>query len=312
MMSCLAIVPWARLHTRELQWFLLPSQRANASNSRAQVCPSPKVLHSLRWWWTPALTKGSLFREPEHMIPMSDASLFGWGAHLSNKVVQGRWSANELAHNIYWLELRPVCLALCKFQSDLQGHHVFVRMDNGGESAHQSPRWHQSLRTDDGGGCARMLDRASCKFHKSGTHIGVKQRLVGLVKQSHSGSVGLWPPPKPISPAVSQIRHPASQPIRHPGDRPASLLSHQVQLAPGGRSGCTQVSSSTIGRWLKTCISLVYEHQGRSARPRLTAHSTQSTATTVAWATQASIEEICKAVTWAMPSLFVRHYKLDK
>lgn len=67
-----------------------------------------------------------------------------------------------------------------------------------------------------------------------------------------------------------------------------------------------KVSPSTIGCWLKACIALAYKHQ---ARP--TPHSTRSAATTVAWATQASILEICKAATWAFPSPFVRNYKLD-
>ncbi|XP_015665850.1 dual specificity mitogen-activated protein kinase kinase 6 [Protobothrops mucrosquamatus] len=37
MVSCIAIVPWARLHLRDLQWFLLPFQRTNTSASSIQV-----------------------------------------------------------------------------------------------------------------------------------------------------------------------------------------------------------------------------------------------------------------------------------
>lgn len=32
---------------------------------------------------------------------------------------------------------------------------------------------------------------------------------------------------------------------------------------------------------------------------------------TTGWATQVSIEEICRAATWASPSPFIRNYKLN-
>lgn len=41
MVSCIAIVPWARRHTRPLQRFLLPFQRSGRSNSRTQVMLPP-------------------------------------------------------------------------------------------------------------------------------------------------------------------------------------------------------------------------------------------------------------------------------
>lgn len=37
MVPCISIIPWARLHLRDLQWFLLPFQKANRSNSSAKV-----------------------------------------------------------------------------------------------------------------------------------------------------------------------------------------------------------------------------------------------------------------------------------
>lgn len=37
LISCINIVPWACLHSRPLQWYLLPFQRSLRSNSRARV-----------------------------------------------------------------------------------------------------------------------------------------------------------------------------------------------------------------------------------------------------------------------------------
>ncbi|XP_015683147.1 histone deacetylase 5, partial [Protobothrops mucrosquamatus] len=92
MVSCVAIVPWARLHLRELQWFLLPFQRLNASASSRQVRLPVHTLRSLRWWFSQAITKGSPFKEPDRLTITTDASLFGWGAHLQSQFAQGRWS----------------------------------------------------------------------------------------------------------------------------------------------------------------------------------------------------------------------------
>lgn len=72
-----------------------------------------------------------------------------------------------------------------------------------------------------------------------------------------------------------------------------------------------KVSSSTVGRWLRTCIACAYEHQDLPVPQGITAHSTRSAATSAAWATQASVEEICRAATWTSASPFIRHYKLD-
>ncbi|XP_039189177.1 uncharacterized protein LOC120303551 [Crotalus tigris] len=73
-----------------------------------------------------------------------------------------------------------------------------------------------------------------------------------------------------------------------------------------------KVSVSTIGRWIRACISSAYVSLTLPVPPHVTAHSTRSAATTAAWATQASIEDICRAATWSSPSPFIRHYRLDK
>lgn len=75
------------------------------------------------------------------------------------------------------------------------------------------------------------------------------------------------------------------------------------------KSLSTKVTPSTIGCWLKACISLAYDHQARPIPGHIMVHSTRSAATTAAWATQASILEICRATIW--PSPFIRNYMLN-
>ncbi|XP_034290509.1 uncharacterized protein LOC117675694 [Pantherophis guttatus] len=73
----------------------------------------------------------------------------------------------------------------------------------------------------------------------------------------------------------------------------------------------SKVSSTTLGRWLRASISLAYEAQSLPVPRGVTAHSTRSAATSAAWSTQASLEEVCRAATWTSPSPFIRHYRLD-
>ncbi|XP_039207012.1 uncharacterized protein LOC120311509 [Crotalus tigris] len=73
-----------------------------------------------------------------------------------------------------------------------------------------------------------------------------------------------------------------------------------------------KVLASTIGRWIRVCIAAAYASLALPIPSHVTAHSTRSAATTAACATQASIEDICRAATWSTPSPFIRHYRLDK
>lgn len=97
------------------------------------------------------MMKGSLFKEPIHLTITSDASLFGWGTHLQNQIAQGRWSPEELLHNINSLELRAAFLALCHFQWEIQGCHVLILTDNVATKAHincQVGTWSRSLMAE--------------------------------------------------------------------------------------------------------------------------------------------------------------------
>ncbi|XP_060546167.1 uncharacterized protein LOC132711373 [Pantherophis guttatus] len=72
-----------------------------------------------------------------------------------------------------------------------------------------------------------------------------------------------------------------------------------------------KISAATLGRWIRATIAKAYEVLSIPVPRRITAHSTRSAATSVAWATQASLEEICRAAAWASPTPFIRHYRLD-
>ncbi|XP_070613470.1 uncharacterized protein [Erythrolamprus reginae] len=135
--SCINIVPWARLHARPLQWFLLPFQRARLSNSKRQVHLTTTVRLSLMGWTSPALTKGSPFLAHQELTITTDTSLSGWEAHSRGQVAQGRWSPADLEDpNINRLELRAVFKALQSFSDMVEGQHVLILTDNVATRAH--------------------------------------------------------------------------------------------------------------------------------------------------------------------------------
>ncbi|XP_060541740.1 histone acetyltransferase KAT2B isoform X2 [Pantherophis guttatus] len=86
-----------------------------------------------------------------------------------------------------------------------------------------------------------------------------------------------------------------------------SLFVSFLPVSQGGK-----VSSSTIGRWIRQTIASAYDLLALPRPSRLTAHSTCSAAMMAAWVTQAPLFEICRAATWTLPVLFIRHYKLDQ
>nr|XP_056702553.1 UPF0606 protein KIAA1549 homolog [Euleptes europaea] len=137
MMSCIAVVPWARFHSRPLQWLLRPFHKDIAKKRDRPIHITQKAKLGLRWWThRPNLQKASQYIHDEPLQLFTDASLEGWGATLSRHMTQGRWSPAEKKLHINLLEMRAVRLALLKFSSVLQGHHVLVRTDNTTTKAH--------------------------------------------------------------------------------------------------------------------------------------------------------------------------------
>lgn len=72
-----------------------------------------------------------------------------------------------------------------------------------------------------------------------------------------------------------------------------------------------QVAKVTLAKWITDCISLVYAKKGLDLPQPPQAHSTQSMATSTAFWSRTSIDDVCAAATWTKTRTFVAHYKLD-
>lgn len=82
-----------------------------------------------------------------------------------------------------------------------------------------------------------------------------------------------------------------------------------INISPPNLGGW--MSSQTIGTAISCCIKEAYRAARLVPPEGITAHSTRSAVTSAALANRASIENICKAVTWSTVSTFIRHYRLN-
>ncbi|XP_072006291.1 uncharacterized protein [Engystomops pustulosus] len=93
-------------------------------------------------------------------------------------------------------------------------------------------------------------------------------------------------------------------------ENPSSNDEASWHLLDGKNKG-RKASKISIARWLKSAISTCYTLQGKEVPSNLKAHSTRAMSASWAERRGASLEQICKAATWASTSTFIKHYRLD-
>ncbi|KAG8566962.1 hypothetical protein GDO81_013445 [Engystomops pustulosus] len=88
-------------------------------------------------------------------------------------------------------------------------------------------------------------------------------------------------------------------------------IDHNLFIQFQGKNKGRKASKISIARWLKSAISTCYTLQGKEVPSSLKAHSTRAMSASWAERRGASLEQICKAATWASTSTFIKHYRLD-
>ena len=126
------LVPYGRLHMRELQYDLRRSWSQAQDPDCTLVPLSPAGRGNLLWWLSEEnLSRGSPFRPPlpsKHLF--TDASMEGWGAHLEFKEASGLWHGHQLLWHINAQELEAVALALKHWEPELTNQVVLIATDN--------------------------------------------------------------------------------------------------------------------------------------------------------------------------------------
>lgn len=128
----MAVIPHARLRMRPLQlWFVLNFKPMLHPQDKPLTIPK-RPLHSLLWWNLPDnFLGGSLFlQSPLSVTFTTDASLWGWGAHIDTDCIEGLWSPILTRKHISYLELIAIYWALMSFSSRLRGQTVQILPDN--------------------------------------------------------------------------------------------------------------------------------------------------------------------------------------
>ena len=132
MASCIDTVPYGRLHMRPIQIYLLYFWRPHIDGLHFKIPVFPILATHLMWWQQ----ERNIFRGvplqgyPHNKVLWTDASKWGWGAHLGTHQVAGQWTKELINHHINWLEMRAVWNALIEFQEEIQGENLLIRCDN--------------------------------------------------------------------------------------------------------------------------------------------------------------------------------------
>ena len=131
MASCKGLVPFSMLNMRLIQICLQSQWNRSLPMSVEVTFPDALVPH-LRWWTD---RNNTLCGVPFHPMPPSvilttDASDEGWGGHIDDLSVSGKWEKEVQGEHVNLLELRAVFRSLKKFQEKLRGTTVLVQSDN--------------------------------------------------------------------------------------------------------------------------------------------------------------------------------------
>ncbi|MES9880852.1 MAG: reverse transcriptase domain-containing protein [Sedimenticola sp.] len=132
MESMARLLPQGRTHKRLLQWEIKDRWQQSLQSWDRLLDLHPWFMKSVSQW----LKHDFLFAMvPLHPVPpelelYTDASLSGWGAHLGDHVISGKWSASWRQKHINMLELRAVYLALRHFAPFMEARRVLIATDN--------------------------------------------------------------------------------------------------------------------------------------------------------------------------------------
>ncbi|XP_068102805.1 uncharacterized protein [Hyperolius riggenbachi] len=129
--SSFPAIQWGQLHSRSLQSWILSKWDKHLSSLDKRVMIPWSVKQSLLWWTEPQhLSTGNLWEFPTQYIITTDASSWGWGAHLDSLTAQGQWSSRISNRSSNSRELQAVWEAILAFKIQIWKTHVTIRTDN--------------------------------------------------------------------------------------------------------------------------------------------------------------------------------------
>lgn len=132
MAACISITPHACLHICCLQLWLRLIYKPQTDCLNKSVLLHWFVLNSFMWWTD--LSKvlvGTLFTPPTLCTTLTrEASLTGWGVHLSSHMTHGLWIPREAKMHVNILELRVARLTCQAFLPLIRSYHIQLLSHN--------------------------------------------------------------------------------------------------------------------------------------------------------------------------------------
>jgi hypothetical protein len=125
-------IPLGRLHSRPLQFFLKSQWTMSLDSRRVMIQMKEYIVPHLKWWLLKDnLTVGMPLSGFQPEVQMfTDASKEGWGAHLGELEVSGKWDLQTAKLHINILEMRAVRLAVEHFKQLLVKKSLLIATDN--------------------------------------------------------------------------------------------------------------------------------------------------------------------------------------
>ncbi|XP_078311211.1 uncharacterized protein LOC144618622 [Crassostrea virginica] len=128
--SCIDLIPNARLYMRPIQLHLLSFWKPSSQDLEKIIPITQHLIQHLQWWLHSVNISRGRSLQLEEAGVTTDASLTGYGGHLNNQIVQGKWDKRHKHLHINCLEMEAVFLSLKHFQKQIQNKTVLIRCDN--------------------------------------------------------------------------------------------------------------------------------------------------------------------------------------
>ena len=123
-----------RLHLRPLQMCLLSAWKPHILPLNRPITINSMIRSQLQWWINPnRFETGTTIHPPDpEFFLYTDASHFGWGAHLEPTALSfhGRWTEDQSQLHINMLEMMAIRLALKQAITFIHHSCIMISTDN--------------------------------------------------------------------------------------------------------------------------------------------------------------------------------------
>ena len=125
-------VMYGPLHHKFLEMDKTKASKINTGNFDKNMSLSPQATTDLKWWVSELDTTNNLINHGDPQITMTiNRCLSDWmGCCMETVTSGGNWTPEEAQHDINYLEMLAVFLALKSFSNTISGKHVKLLVEN--------------------------------------------------------------------------------------------------------------------------------------------------------------------------------------